>query len=812
MKEALKPAQLRKVYVPEQLETAPASNAQPIKAIIGQDRAVKALQFGLGNKAAGFNVYVSGTPSEGINEAVKHFLEDLAQQEESPKDWCYVNNFQDPYCPKRLSLPLGGGRVFKAEVKKLIDESRQMLLKAFESEEFAQKRDEIQQSFRDKERALFADLDDQASAEDFIIKRTPVELIALPIINGKPMTDKDFFELSEAERREIIHKQEKFKQDLKIVGRKTRELERQFNKMLQDLEQRVALFTLESPLEELLEKYQDITSITNYLNEVKEDILNNLVTFLQAGPAAGGEMEIDPQHQLPFAPKNNHKRYEVNVLVDNSDLNGAPIVLELNPTYNNLFGKIEKESQMGTLITDFTLIRGGALHAANGGYLIIPVEDLLQNPFAWDSLKRALKNSQINIEDATERFGFITTKSLKPEPIPLDVQVILIGRPYYYYLLFDYDDDFTELFKVKADFDSSMLPTPENIQDFSSYVTHLCQEEKLLQVDPPGLARVLEYGHRLAESQKRISTRFGVISDLIREAHHYARDEKNGHISAKHIKRAIEEKVYRSNLYQEKYSEWVKEGTIILDLEGQETGQINGLSVVDMGDMTFGHPTRITASISIGKSGVLDIEREAKLGGSIHTKGVLILTGYLSEVFGQDKPLSLTAHIVFEQSYGHIEGDSASSAELYALLSALAQVPLRQSIAVTGSVNQKGIIQAVGGINEKIEGFFDLCRLSGLKGNQGVIVPASNVQHLMLKEAVVEAVEKGQFHIWAVETVQEGIEVLTGAKAGHPSVDPETGILTFEEGTVFDKANKKLIEMIKIDMHYGKDEEEEEEE
>lgn len=812
MREALKADQLRRLYDLKQLNTTTPGDHQPIKAIIGQDRAVKALQFGLGNKATGFNVYVSGNPSEGIMEAVQHFLENTAQKEDVPRDWCYVNNFQDPYCPKILSFPYGGARIFQAEIKKLVEESRQILLKAFESEAFAQKRDEVQLGFRQKEQELFAHLDQQARTEQFIIKRTPVEIIALPLVDGKPMTDKDFFELNGAERASIQEKQERFKQELKTISRKTRELERQFNQRLQELEQKIALFTLETPFDELLEKYQNEAQIVQHLNEIKADVLEHLVSFLQAGQKESEMLGPLGNSSKSYFQKPTFKRYEVNVLVDNTKLVGAPIIMELNPTYHNLFGKIEKEPQMGALITDFTLIRPGALHTANGGYLILPVEDLLQNPLAWDSLKRALKNRHIAIEEATDRLGFLATKSLKPQSIPLNIQIILFGRQYYYYLLFDYDDDFTELFKVKADFDNSMLPTPENIKDFSNLVGHVCKEENLLQVDVQGLARILEYAHRLAESQKRLSTRFGFISDLIREANHYAKKEGLSQIGANQIKKAIEEKVYRSGLYQEKYHEWVKDGTIILDLEGETIGQINGLSVVDLGDIAFGHPTRITASISVGKGGVLDIEREAKLGGALHTKGVLILSGYISELFGQDKPLSLTAQIVFEQSYGYIEGDSASSAELYALLSALAQVPLKQSIAVTGSVNQKGMIQAVGGINEKIEGFFELCHQNGLTGEQGVLIPDSNIQHLMLKEEVVQAVAEGQFHIWAVKTIQEGIEVLTGIQAGLYHFDADTGAFIFEKDSIFDRINKKLIEMTLIDLNYGKEEEEEEEE
>lgn len=738
MRDALKPEQLRKTYDPQQLNTTAAPpSKQLVKALIGQDRAKKALRFGLGNRAPGFNVYASGKPGDGILEAVQHLLVELAQKEKSPKDWCYVNNFQDAYCPNKLSFPPGGARIFKAEIKALIEEVLPLLQQAFNSKAFAKSKTKIQDGLRQKQ---------QQQGE-------------------------------EALQQEL---EEQIKLELKIIGPEVKELE-----------QKVASIVLEPLLEVLIKKYKEEAPVIQFLTAVKKDIYDNLGSF----------MEPDV--------KQFFHRYEVNIIVDNVILEGAPIVAEANPTYASLFGKIEKEAQMGALVSDFTLIRPGALHKANGGYLIIPVEPLLEDTLAWESLKRALITKQLNIEDHSGPFGFISTNSLQPQAIPLNIQVILIGRPYYYYQLYDYDDDFSDLFKVKADFDDSMLPSLDNIQGYIGFVSQLCQQEQLHPVDASALAQILEYGHRVAESQKYLSTRFNAISDLIREANYYVIDENASLIGKRHIQKTIEERVYRTGLYQEKYHEWISDGTIILDLEGSVIGQINGLTVVDLGDAAFGHPTRITASISVGKGGVLDIEREAKLGGSLHTKGVLILSGYISELFGQDKPLSLTAQIVFEQSYGYIEGDSASSAELYALLSALAQVPLKQQIAVTGSVNQKGFIQAVGGINEKIEGFFELCQQIGLTGEQGVLIPASNVQHLMLKEELIQSVAAGQFHIWAIETIQEGIEILTGIKAGNYHMDTDTGAFVFEEDSIFDRINKKMIEMTLIDLNYGKEEEEE---
>lgn len=782
----LSPKQLRRSYDPATLNIEKLSQTAPPKAIIGQERAVKALQFGLGNKTAGFNVYISGYEGEGKIDAVLHFLRDLAHDETAPDDWCYVNNFSEPYYPKRLRLPQGQSRVFKSEIAEFIQEAHGVLVRAFESDDYTSKREEIQGRFQEREKLLFSDLDKRAKEEKFFFKRTPVEIITVPLVDGRPMTDREFLSLTEEEREEIMEKQESFKDELKQIVRKARDLEKEFATTVYDLDQRIALFSIQGPLEELLEKYAGQESVIDYLQAIKENILDNLQEFIQSG-APGAQKE------------RNHvalrKQYEVNVVVDNASLEGAPIILELNPTFNNLFGKIEKESMMGALVTDFTLIRGGSLHAANGGYLVIPVDDLLRNPFSWDSLKRALRNREIVPEDIVERLGYITTKSLKPEPIPLNVQVILIGRPEYYYLLYEYDDDFRELFKVKADFNAYMSNTDDNIRDFCRFVNNLCVEENALPLDAPGMATLLEQAHRIAEHQERLSTQFGRISEVIVEANHYAKKDGAAAISSEHLKKAVQERFLRSNLMQERIHELIAEDVYLIDVDGEKIGQVNGLAVLDLGDISFGRPNRITASISVGNTGILDIEREAKLGGPIHTKGVLILSGFLAELFGSDKQINLHARLVFEQSYGGIEGDSASSTELYALLSALSGVPIRQGVAVTGSVNQKGEVQAIGGVNEKIEGFFDVCKIKGFTGKQGVMIPAANVKNLMVRHEVQEAVEKGQFSIWAVSTISQGFEILTGLPTGSPMVHPQTGEVSFEPGTAYERVNRRLVEL-----------------
>ena len=791
MTQKLKPEQVRRTYDPRTIRLFKGEAPRPAKAIIGQERAVKALKFGLGNKGHGFNIYVAGIPGTGKQTAVMHFLKELAKDEPSPCDWAYVNNFQDQYYPKKLSLPKGQAHPFRNDIRHFLQQANTTLIKIFESDEFARKRDEIINKMQQEEAIIFNELSEKAQRENFIIQRTPIEIIALPMINGRAMNEKEFIALSDQEKAAIIRKQGDFKDELRIAARQTRDLENQYDKLLLDLERKSALQALNTLLEDMEARYAMLKEVLDFLQELKNDLLEHLKEFIEF---TSGKNKNGSPKQNGSIPR----RYEVNVLVDNKDVDGAPILLEINPTYNNLFGRIEKESMMGTFVTDFTLIRGGSLHKANGGYLILPLEELLRNYFSWDSLKRALRTSTIDIEEPGERLGFLTTKSLKPEPIPLNVQVILIGKPLYYYLLHHYDEDFKELFKVKADFDTSMNNSEENIQDFTTFIHYVNQQEKLLPMDAGGMARLLEHTHRLSDNQEKISTRFGEIIDLIREANHYADVEKATHISSTHIRKATEERLYRSNLWQEKIQEMMVKNLIFIDIDGEKTGQVNGLSVIDLGDVSFGRPSRITASVSVGQAGIVDIEREVQLGGPIHSKGVMIMTGYLAEKFGQDKPISLSAQLVFEQSYSEIEGDSASSAELYALLSSLSGVPVKQGIAVSGSVNQKGEVQAVGGINEKIEGFFDICKIKGLTGKQGVIIPQSNLQHLMLKDEVVGAVRSGQFSIWTITTIEEGIEILTGLKAGQAQMELNSGRMSFGEETVFEKVNQKLMSIGQI--------------
>lgn len=754
----LNPDKLRKVVTTTAIKRKQILEQHPLRPLIGQERALKALEFGIGNKSGGFNIYVSGYPGSGKLTAVNHFLEEKARLEISPGDWCYVNNFNDSYYPKKLSLPQGGAEIFKNEIRKLIQEVKQALIKAFESTEYADKRKKIINEFQQKEIELFKEIDKKAKANNFVIRRTPIEIIVLPTDeSGSHIINKKFSKLDKKKQEEILEKQRVFKEELFSLLQKKRDIERASNTSLKLMEENVTLYAIESLLEELQEKYKGFSGVLNYLEDVKNDILKHLGDFLNV-----------PKIQDRFSTQQDQRylKYEVNVIANNADLKGAPILMELNPTYNNLFGKVEHESDMGTLITNFTLIRGGALHKANGGYLIIPLKELLLNYFSWDSLKRALKNNEVVIEDVRERYGFLSTKSLKPDPIPLNVQIILIGSPRLYYLLYEWDEDFKELFKVKAEFDTSMDYSLQNIKDFAVVIYKIERENNLLPLNDEAIASIIEQASRMAQNQNKISIKFGEISNILHEAHHYAQLETEDKITSNHIKKAIDAKYFRSNLIQEKINEMIKRKKLMITLTGSKIGQINGISIIDLGDISFGRPNKITASVASGKEGLIDIEREAKLGGPIHTKGVLILLGFLVEKYAQNKPMSLFASLVFEQSYSEIEGDSASSAELYAILSSLSQLPIKQGIAVTGSINQKGDIQPVGAINEKIEGFFEVCRQVGLSGEQGVIIPKSNEENLLLKQEVVQAVKEGKFHIWSISTIDEGIEILMECTAG----------------------------------------------
>lgn len=748
----------------------------PLQQIIGQERAMRALQFGLKMKDGGYNIYVSGMPGTGRKTHIINFLTEKAKDMPTPPDWCYVNNFKDENAPNALKLPAGMGREFMDAMDKFVDEMKKALTKAFESEDYSQRRASTLKGFEDEKNKLWQQMNEKASEYGFIIQRSPIGIAMVPVINGQPIGEEQFGLLPPKIKEQIQARKEKLQDDFRTALHQLRDVDRKAETAVDEFNKGVASYAIDHLFASLLDKFGKITEVSDYLDSVKGDILGNLSSILGVG-------QQQQQAQLPFMfgamSQDPTTSYKVNLVVDNSELKGAPVVMELNPTQNRLFGMTEKEARFGALVTDYTMIRGGSAHKANGGFLVLPVEDVLINPLSWDSLKRAITNRKLEIEEIAQRLGYMATKTLTPEPVPFDAKVILVGNPQIYYLLYEMDRDFKEIFKVKADFDTTMDRSEENVKMYAAFMCTICTKEGLKHLDSSGIAEVVEYSSRLAEDQDKLSTQFANVADIIKEANYYATEDGSEYIAAKHVMKALEEKVYRSNLVEEKIEEMVEKGIILVDTDGERVGQINGLAVLGAGDFIFGKPNRITVSVGVGKKGIIDIEREAQMGGPIHTKGVQILSGFLNERYAKEIPLSLTARLVFEQSYSGIEGDSASSTELYAILSALSEKPIKQYLAVTGSVNQKGEVQAIGGVNQKIEGFYELCKSRGLDGKHGCVIPESNVKHLMLKEEIVEAIKAKKFHLYPVKTIDEGVEVLTGVPAGEMQKDG-----SYPEGTV----------------------------
>ena len=769
---------------------------------IGQERAMKALDFGISLDTAGFNIFILGENGTGKMTTIKSILSKQSLNEPVPSDWCYVYNFKDDDAPIAVSLNPGRAVIFQKDMDELVKILRVEISKVFESKEYDKQKSLLLEEFQKKQKDLFAALEDEAKAKGFSIRKTVSGLLIVPIKKtGEPLNEEEFDTLDEKTKKKIEELGKSLQEKLDDVVRTLREGEKLVKDLLGRLEREAALSAVGHLIDELKSKYRDHEKITAYLEDVKEDILAHLDDFKTTEEQAPA---------LPFMrmPKTEptFTRYTVNVLVNNKESKGAPCVFESNPTYFNLFGRIEHKIQYGIAITDFSMIKAGSLHRANGGYIVINVLDLLRNIFTYDGLKRAIRNKEIKIEDVWEQYRLISTTTLKPEAIPLDVKVILVGNPYLYYLLYNLDEEYRELFKVKADFDSRMDRTEDNIHKYASFVAAKCKEDKLLPFDRSGIAKIVEYGSRLAEHQGKLSSRFCEINDLINEAHYWALKAQSKVVMNEHIEKAINERVYRNNRIEERLREMIAEGTLIVNTSGEKIGQVNGLAVLDLGDYSFGKPSRITAKAYAGKAGVVNIERETKMSGRIHEKAILIITNYLGSKYATKKPISLSASITFEQLYDMVEGDSATCAELCALLSSIANVPLKQGIAITGSMDQNGDVQSIGGVNEKIEGFFELCRLRGLDGSHGVIIPRQNVKNLMLKKDVIDAVKEGKFTIYPTDRVEEGLEILTGMPAGELKEDG-----TYPEGAVNYLVAKRLAEISEA-MKEKKEKEKEEEE
>lgn len=757
---------------PEFIPFTNTSKIPVLEGIIGQERAVKAMQFGLKMKMRGYNIYMSGPTGTGKTSFAKQIVKEFAETKPVPDDWCYIYNFDKPNQPKAINLPAGMGTLFQQDMEQFVKIIKQEITNAFDNEEYEKEKSEILDEYEKKKNELLDRLSEDAERQGFKVKTGNSGIYFLPIVEGKTLSEEEYSQLDEEIKDEISEKTTTLQQDTLDIIRKLKNNDKEAEKKVAEWENKIALLALGFHVNDLKQKYNKFAEIVIYLEKVLCDILDNLAEFQDSG---SNEEEQSQQFIIPFLQKEESPvyKYRVNVMVDNSSLKGAPVIVDFNPTYSNLVGKIEYENEFGSISTNYTMIKPGLFHLANGGYIILQAKDVLNNPHAYEALNRVLKTKKITMESAKDQIGVVTGSAIKPQPIPADIKVILVGNSQIYQLLYEYEEDFRKLFKIKADFDEEMDKTGDNIMKLASFISGFCRKESTIHFDKSGVAKVVEYASWLVEDKNKLTTKFNDIVEILCEASMWAEVDEAKLVKAKHVKKAITEKQARCNRLDKKMLDMITEGIIMVDTKGLQVGQINGLTVMDMGDYAFGKPARITASTYIGESGIINIEREVDLSGTSHSKGVLILSGYIGQKYAQDFPLTLSASLCFEQMYGGIDGDSASSAELYAILSSLSDIPIKQCIAVTGSVNQKGEIQPVGGVTNKIEGFFELCKYRGLDGSHGVIIPHQNISNLVLNDDVIDAVKKKLFHIYPVKSIDEGIEILTGKKAGVADSDGE---------------------------------------
>lgn len=766
------------------------ADLESIQGGIGQDRGIKALEFGLQVNVKGYNLYLEGPSGVGKTMYTKNYLNQIAAKKKVPSDWCYIYNFDNPNEPIAVELSAGQGKEFKDFMDGFIKEIRKDIRKTFNNDDFEKEKALIKQEFEAKRSALLDKLNVDASKYNFQVKTAQNGIYMMPIVDGKAIEEEEFEKLDDSIKAQYEEKSVLVQEQIMTVIGQIKEIERQSDKKISEWQSNVALLTVNVHINYLKSKYKRNKKINKFLNDVKQDVLKNIPTFLE-----------DPNKQNPNqpAPSPMQKKpdpclnYRVNLFVDNSNREGAPVIMDSNYSYNNIFGCLEYENYYGALKTDHTMLKPGLLQQANGGYIIFQAKDLLANPACYEALKKALRIKEIGIENSAEQRSSMVLVSLKPEPIPLNLKVILIGNSNIYQTLLAMDSDFRKLFKVKVEFEESAKITPENLNKLSQIIHGFCEHEGLPPLDKDAMARLIEYASKLAGSHSKVSTRFDALIQVVAEAATWARLSRSKIITPKFIDKALEERIERVKKYDEKYLEMIKENTLLINTSGYEVGQINGLTVMTIGDYTFGKPAKITVNTYTGKSGIVNIEREVEISGPSHSKGVLILTGYLGEMFAQDIPLCLTASICFEQLYNGVDGDSASSTELYGLLSSLSGIPINQSIAVTGSVNQKGQIQPIGGVNEKIEGYFQVCKVRGLDGSHGVMIPVQNVDNLQLSDEIIEAVKEKKFHIYSISTIEEGIEVLTGVPAGRKDKDGH-----FPAGTVNYLVYEKLKKYAKV--------------
>ena len=751
---------------------------------IGQERGISSLKFGLNVDVNGYNLYLEGPSGVGKTMYTKNYLNKISKNKKVPQDWCYVYNFENPNEPVAIGFPAGQGQEFKDSMDKFIKDIRTEIKSTFNNNDFEKQKNVIVQKYQDKRNKLLEDLNTQSAKYGFQVKASDTGIYMMPMLDGKVIKEEDFDKLDDKLKQEYESKSTIVQEQIIQVIGKIKEIEQESEKKVNEWQSSIASLSVEGHITYVKSKFKRNKKINKFLEGVKKDILKNISKFI-------GE-DKKPQEQagprvIETKPWDN---YRVNLFIDNSHTEGAPVIMDSNYSFSNIFGRLEYENYYGVLKTDYTMIRPGLLHEANGGYIIFQANDLLTNPAVYDNLKKVLRNKELGIDNSMDQKSSMVMVSLKPEPIPLDLKVIIIGNENVYQTLLSVDNDFRKLFKIKVEFEDDAPLNEKNLQDLARFVHGYCEDDELPHLDKFAVARLAEYSTRLSTNQNRISTRFGELAQVIAEAATWARLDKAKVVTADYIDKALEERKNRQKKYDEKYTEMIEEGALLIDTEGEKVGQINGLTVMSIGDYSFGKPVRITVNTYTGKKGIIDIEREVELSGSSHSKGILILNGYLGEKFAKDMPLSLTASICFEQLYNGVDGDSASSTELYALLSNLAGIPINQGIATTGSVNQKGEIQAIGGVNEKIEGYFEICKLKGLTGNQGVIIPKQNIQNLNLDDEVVNAVKNGKFHIYAVSTIDEGIEILTGVPAGKKDVPGTVNAMVYNTLKKYAKASK----------------------
>lgn len=760
--EELNYKKLKRVCTLEEFDFNNTDELEAKHSIIGQQKAVKAMEFGLSIKMKGYNIYMSGPSGTGKTTYAKEIAKRFAKNEAVPYDWCYVYNFDDSRKPTALRFKPGEGKEFKDDMKELVEMLNVEIPKVFSDDDYENQKNEIIDSYEQQRDALMKDMSDKAKEYGFGVKTTSSGVYFMPIIDGVSLNEEEFENLPEEQKEEILKKSDVVQDTAQDIMKELKGYEKEAKKEINDLDYKVGMFTIGPYITELQEKYKQYEKVIKYLNQVKEDILENIQDFIEEDDE---EEDENVAALIPLLGKKpcveTTDKYGVNLLVDNSKTKGAPVVVDFNPTYYNLIGEIEYDTEFGNMTTDYKKIKSGLFHQANGGYLILQAQDLMANAQAWEVLKRVIRTKEITIESLRDQLGGLTVSTLKPEPIPVDVKVIVIGSNYIYNILYEYEEDFQKLFKIRADFDSEMDFSYENIKSLAKYIKGFSEREKTMPFDISAVSKIVEYSSRVAESQNKLTTRFNQIVEILCESATWAKLENSKIVNVDHVMKAIYEKIARSNMYEQKMDEIIEQNIIMIDTVGKKVGQINGLAVLDTGDYTFGKPTRITATTYAGRSGIVNIEKEAELSGSIHDKGVQVISGYLGQTYAQEYPLSLSCRLCFEQNYNGVDGDSASSTELYVILSSLSEIPINQEIAVTGSINQFGEIQAIGGVTYKIEGFYDLCKLRELTGNQGVIIPYQNVSDLVLKDEVIQSVKEGKFHIYPIKHINEGIEILT---------------------------------------------------